>query len=67
MNCSLYLDNSLNQTNPRPRTAPPAYPRSSSINDGSHSWYVQCTDSAGNLGSSAKRNFTSIPTPLQSP
>ena len=58
MSCSIYLDGSLNQTNPSTQNGTPAIFAIQGINDGSHSWYVQCTDSAGNLGSSAKRNFT---------
>src|SRR5271157_2957727 len=57
MNCSIFLDNSLNQTNTVTNNTATIFPITN-IPDGYHPWYVQCNDSANNIGTSVTRNFT---------
>jgi hypothetical protein len=58
MNCSLYLDGSLNQTNPSAANGTQAAFLISGIADGGHNWSVQCADGAANANTSGTRAFT---------
>ncbi len=61
-NCSIYLDNVQNSTNPSVLNSTPTLFTISNITDGNHTWYVACTDNAGNTGPSAAWNFTIVTT-----
>ena len=56
-NCSLYLDGSANQTNASAQNGTVTGFAVDGIPEAGHSWQVQCTDAAGNLGVSATRSF----------
>ncbi len=58
MGCSIFLDGILNQTNSSVANNTAARFTIQGMADGSHSWYVQCTDNANNMGTSATRSFT---------
>ncbi len=58
MSCSIFLDNVLNQNNPSVANNTVTVFNVSGMADGSHSWYVQCTDSANNTAKSVTSNFT---------
>ena len=57
LNCSLYLNDLLNQTNYSVMTSTPQT-FSSNLSDGNYSWYIQCVDSYYNIGKSDTYNFT---------
>ncbi len=58
LDCSLFLDGVLNQNNPSTMVDTATAFQVSGIPDGSHSWYVQCTNAANNTGTSAAQYFT---------
>ncbi len=58
LDCSLFLDNVLNQTNPSTMVDTATAFQVSNIPDGSHSWLVQCTNAANNTGTSATQHFS---------
>ncbi len=58
MNCSMYIDGVLNQTNGSVSNGTTTVFPVSVIPDGIHLWNVTCKDQSGNLGASATRNFT---------
>ncbi len=59
MNCSMYIDGILNQTNTSVQNGTTTvFPLVSGIPDGFYRWNVTCTDQSNNLGVSAARNFT---------
>ena len=58
MNCSLFLDNVLSQSNSSTLNNTATLFLISSIPDGNHFWYVQCTDNANNTGTSLVNNLT---------
>ncbi len=58
MNCSMYLDGAVNQTNSSVQNATTTMFQVSGISDGVHTWNVTCMDQSNNRGSSATRNFT---------
>ena len=58
MNCSIFLDGILNQTNASTINNTASFFTIASIPDGFHYWSIQCTDSASNTGISASKNFT---------
>jgi hypothetical protein len=58
MNCSLYFDYNLNQTNDSTMNDTLISMLVSDIPDGDHTWYVRCSDSVNNLNSTETRTFT---------
>ncbi len=57
MGCSLFLDNVLSQTNAYTPNDLATVFQVNSIPDGNHTWYVKCTNNAGNTGTSAARRL----------
>jgi PGF-pre-PGF domain-containing protein len=56
-NCSLYLDDELNETDTTiTESVDQTFSKNLSI--GSYDWYVSCTDQTGNVGSSTERTLT---------
>ena len=58
MNCSIFLDSVLNQTNATTTNGTATIIQINNITDGNHSWYVRCNDSANDVGTSVARSFT---------
>ena len=58
--CRLYLNATAYGTNSTVLNNTPTNITSSQIPDGSYSWYINCSDLAGNIGLSAARNITII-------
>jgi hypothetical protein len=61
LNCSLYLDGAINQTDDGLANGTAASISVASITPGQHSWGVECIDDAGNAGSSVLNLFTIVP------
>ncbi len=64
MNCSIYLDSALNQTNSSVQNGTSTAFEIAGIADGSHYWTVNCSDGI-NSNASLVRNFT-VDTPVPS-
>ena len=58
LNCSLYIDSSLNQTNSSTINNTPTTFTVTNIAEGQHTWYINCSDDVLNLNVSETRNFT---------
>jgi len=58
LNCSLYLDNVLNQSNESTLNNTLTTFIAGGIADGSHDWKVKCTDEANNVVTTSSRRFT---------
>lgn len=58
MNCSLYTDSVLNQTNSSTLNITPTIFTVENLSQGSHLWYVRCLDDMDNPNVSAIWNFT---------
>ena len=58
LNCSLFLDGALNQTNSSTQNGTATIISASGLADGLHNWSVRCTDGAGNIGNSSTWFFT---------
>lgn len=57
LNCGIYLDSILNQTNSTTQNNTLTNFLVENIAEGNHSWYVECFDSAGNRNVSETRNL----------
>ncbi|MBI5047115.1 hypothetical protein HZC07_05305, partial [Candidatus Micrarchaeota archaeon] len=57
LNCSLFVDNVYNQSNPSTTHGTTTTFSSVPIPEGSHNWSVNCADSLENQGNSSVRNF----------
>jgi hypothetical protein len=57
LDCSLYIDGSLEDTTSAANNTPTIFPVSG-LSEGSHNWSVSCTDDANNTGTSATWDFT---------
>ncbi len=57
MNCSLFLDGALNQTNPSVANNTPTAFGVSGLQMGNHTWKVTCKDNSSNVGTSPTWNF----------
>jgi hypothetical protein len=55
--CSLYINGSLNQTNNSVINGSETIFSVSGLGEGAHSWYINCTDLAGNTKQSEKRTI----------
>lgn len=65
LNCSIYLNSILNQTNSTTLNGTLTNFEIQSLEEGDSSWYVSCLDEGGNLGESETRTFNvnyTIPT-----
>lgn len=60
MNCSIYLDGSLNQTNSSVLNNVSTIFTIDNLLEGNHSWFVNCSDGGGYSNVSETRNFTII-------
>lgn len=71
MNCSLYLDSALNMTNSSTINGTATTFTVPGLAIGSHSWFISCTDQAGNNANSSAKSFSIDQTPplvsIQSP
>lgn len=65
-NCSVYLDNALNQTNSSVSNGTLTNFAINGVPQGVHNWSVSCIDLAGNWNYSETRNFTVNVTPIVS-
>lgn len=57
LNCSIYLNNTLNQTNSSTSNGTAAIFNITGIPDGDHSWNISCMDNATNVNWSSTRIF----------
>ncbi|MGV8142841.1 MAG: right-handed parallel beta-helix repeat-containing protein [Candidatus Pacearchaeota archaeon] len=60
LNCSIYLNSSINQTNSSVSSGVLTNFLVQNIAQGNYSWYVSCFDEANNLGTSITRNFSVV-------
>lgn len=60
INCSIYLDDSLNQTNSSVQHNVTSVFEIGGLAEGNHSWFVNCSDIGGYFNVSETRNFTVI-------
>lgn len=58
LNCALYIDGTQNAANSQTPANTSSTLSSPAIANGQHSWYITCTDSAGNVGTSPTRTLT---------
>lgn len=58
VNCSLFIDGALNQTNAATANNTATLFTVSGIAQGNHSWNMSCIDAANRTGTSARRTFT---------
>ncbi|MBN3036978.1 MAG: hypothetical protein JW834_00865, partial [Candidatus Diapherotrites archaeon] len=56
--CVLYVNGQSNATNATTLNATTTNLTTSVLGDGAHTWYVNCTDDAGNVGNSSSYNLT---------
>jgi len=57
LNCSIYINGTLNQTNSSTLNATPTIFHISGIGDGTYSWNISCADNASNVNWSSTRIF----------
>ena len=58
LNCSIYIDSILNQTNSTTQNNTLTNFAASGLTEGNHNWNIECFDSAGNRNISETINFT---------
>ncbi|MCK4491203.1 MAG: hypothetical protein KAU03_01165, partial [Candidatus Altiarchaeales archaeon] len=58
MNCCLYIDSVLNQTNSSTLNNSPTTFYVTGVSEGQHTWYMNCSDEVENSNVSETRNFT---------
>jgi len=58
INCSLYIDSILIDTNNSVNNGTNTIINATNLEEGIHQWNIQCTDQESNLGTSTTQNFT---------
>nr|MBA4404791.1 hypothetical protein [Nanoarchaeum sp.] len=60
LNCSIYIDNTINQTNTSVSNGTITNFVVENLQERNHNWSIECYDSAGNINTSELRNFSVI-------
>ena len=58
LNCSIYLNSNLNQTNPSTQNNTLTDFEVNGLAEGNYNWYIECFDSSGNRNISESRNLS---------